>query len=66
MMQMLYDLELLGYDVSKLTVMSDYLEREKKQIIDAYIECYINHVGNGEAAVKKANSYYQKKYEGNH
>ena len=66
MMQMLYDLELLGYDVSKLTVMSDYLEREKKQIIDAYIECYINHVGNGESAVKESNSYYQKKYEGNH
>ena len=66
MMQMLYDLELLGYDVSKLTVMSDYLEREKKQIIDAYIECYINHIGNGEAAVKEANRYYKKNYEGNH
>ena len=66
MMQMLFDLEQLGYDVSKLTIMSDYLEREKKQIIDAYIDCYLNHVGNRESVVKKANSYYQKKYEGNH
>ena len=65
-MQMLYDLELLGYDVAKLTVMSNYLEREKKQIIDAYIECFINHVGNGEGAVKEAHRYYKKTYESNH
>ena len=41
------------------------LEMEKEQITDAYVECYMNHVGNGESILREANSYYRKTYEYN-
>jgi hypothetical protein len=37
---------------------------EHEQIIDAYVECYMNHVGNGESILREANSYYKNTYGG--
>jgi uncharacterized protein YbaA (DUF1428 family) len=37
---------------------------EKEQIVDAYVECYMNHVGNGESILREANSVYTKTYGG--
>ncbi len=37
---------------------------EKEQIIDSYVECYMNHVGNGESILREANSVYTKTYGG--
>jgi hypothetical protein len=37
---------------------------EKEQIVDAYVECYMNHVGNGESILREANSVYAKTYGG--
>jgi hypothetical protein len=37
---------------------------EKEQIVDAYVECYMNHVGNGESILREANSVYNKTYGG--
>jgi hypothetical protein len=37
---------------------------EREQIIDAYVECYMNHVGNGESILREANSVYNKTYGG--
>lgn len=39
-------------------------EMEKEQIVDAYVECYMNHVGNGESILREANSVYTKTYGG--
>jgi hypothetical protein len=38
--------------------------KHKGQIADAYVECYMNHVGNGESILKEANSYYKNTYGG--
>jgi hypothetical protein len=40
------------------------LQMEREQIIDAYVECYMNHVGNGESILREANSYYKNTYGG--
>jgi hypothetical protein len=40
------------------------LQMEHEQIIDAYVECYMNHVGNGESILREANSYYKNTYGG--
>jgi hypothetical protein len=40
------------------------LEMEREQIEDAYVECYMNHVGNGESILREANSYYKNTYGG--
>jgi hypothetical protein len=37
---------------------------EKEQIDDAYVECYMNHVGNGESILGEANRYYNETYGG--
>jgi hypothetical protein len=42
----------------------ELLEVEKEQIVDAYVECYMNHVGNGESILREANSVYTKTYGG--
>lgn len=39
-------------------------EMEREQIEDAYVECYMNHVGNGESILREANSYYKNTYGG--
>jgi hypothetical protein len=36
----------------------------RKEIEDAYVECYMNHVGNGESILREANSYYKNTYGG--
>lgn len=40
------------------------LQMEREQIIDAYVECYMNHVGNGESILREANRYYKNTYGG--
>jgi len=40
------------------------LQMEREQIEDAYVECYMNHVGNGESILREANSYYKNTYGG--
>ena len=40
------------------------LQMEREQILDAYVECYMNHVGNGESILREANSYYKNTYGG--
>ena len=37
---------------------------EKEQMTDSYVECYMNHVGNGESILGEANRYYNKTYGG--
>jgi len=41
------------------------LQMERERIEDAYVECYMNHVGNGESIVGEANRYYKQTYGGN-
>jgi hypothetical protein len=41
------------------------IQMEREQIQDAYVECYMNHVGNGESILREANSYYKNTYGGN-
>lgn len=40
------------------------LQMEQEYTVDAYIECYMNHVGNGESIVGEANRYYKSVYGG--
>jgi hypothetical protein len=37
---------------------------EKEQIVDSYIECWMNDGGNGFHKVKEAESYYNETYGG--
>ncbi len=45
-------------------VIQEALQMEHEQIEDAYVECYMNHVGNGESILREANSYYKNTYGG--
>ncbi len=45
--------------------MQEALQMEREQIIDAYVECYINHFVNEESILRQVNSYYKNTYGGN-
>jgi len=45
-------------------IKQETLQMEREQIVDAYVECYMNHVGNGESILREANSYYKNTYGG--
>lgn len=47
-----------------LGTIEEALQMEREQIEDAYVECYMNHVGNGESILREANSYYKNTYGG--
>ena len=47
-----------------LESIEEALRMEREQIEDAYVECYMNHVGNGESILREANSYYKNTYGG--
>lgn len=57
-------LEKNGYTIAKEKIIEQALEIEREQIIDSYVECYINHFGNGENIVGEANRYYKLVYGG--
>ena len=57
-------LEKNGYTIAKEKIIKQALQMEREQIIDAYVECYMNHVGNGESILREANSYYKNTYGG--
>ena len=58
----------VGNDLEDYLLLADVFEQakamEKEQIVDAYVECYMNHVGNGESILREANSVYTKTYGG--
>jgi hypothetical protein len=52
------------YQAIEMMIHHTYLQMEREQIEDAYVECYMNHVGNGESILREANSYYKNTYGG--
>jgi hypothetical protein len=40
-----------------------FIGREKEQIINAYVECWINDGGNGNHKLKEAENYYKETFE---
>lgn len=42
----------------------ELIEMEREQTENAYVECYMNHVGNGESILREANRYYKNTYGG--
>jgi hypothetical protein len=53
-----------AYQAIEMMIETTYIPLEKEQIVDAYVECYMNHVGNGESILREANSVYTKTYGG--
>jgi hypothetical protein len=52
----------LGY--VSMEILEQAKAMHRKEIEDAYVECYMNHVGNGESILREANSYYKNTYGG--
>lgn len=52
------------YDVN-FFINSDFKNIEKKQITDAYIECWMNDGGNGNHKIKEAEQYFELTYNPN-
>jgi hypothetical protein len=46
-------------------ILTKAFEMHIGEVVDGYVECYMNHVGNGESILGEANRYYSETYGGN-
>ena len=63
--QMIEDLKDNGFEVENLSIMSKYLELEKEQIIDSFVECWKANMPDGYECKLSAKEYYNQTYNKN-
>jgi hypothetical protein len=53
-----------GLTISESEIFEQAKAMEEKQIVDSYIECWMNDGGNGNHKLKEANEYFNETYGG--